>query len=120
MKTINIFIYLFFCQFVFAQKPEVLLLGTFHFNNPGHDVAKTKTFDKMADKARKELEYISDKIKSYNPDKIFVEWEFDKQATLDTLYDLYLKGEYFDYVAKKYPKKTFYIQNEIIQLAFRI
>jgi Family of unknown function (DUF5694) len=120
MKTLNVLICIFFAQFVLAQKSEVLLVGTFHFNNPGFDVAKTKTFDIMSDKAQKELEYISNKIKSYGPEKIFVEWEFDHQAGLDTLYDMYLKGEYFDYVAKKYPKKTFYIQNEIIQLAFRI
>jgi hypothetical protein len=24
---------------------EVLLIGTFHYNNPGTDVAKTKSFD---------------------------------------------------------------------------
>ena len=38
---------------------------------------------------------------------------------LDTLYNKYLEGIYFDYVAKKYPKRKFYTHSEIVQLAFR-
>jgi hypothetical protein len=52
---------------------EVLLIGTFHFNNPGLDVAKINTFNVMSDKSQAELETMSDKIKAFNPDKIFVE-----------------------------------------------
>jgi Family of unknown function (DUF5694) len=98
---------------------EVLLIGTFHFNNPGLDVAKINTFNVMSDKSQAELEVMSDKIKAFNPDKIFVEWEYDNQRRLDSLYDLYVKNQYFDFVKKKYPKSTFYSQNEIVQLAFR-
>ena len=98
---------------------EVLLIGTFHFNNPGLDVAKVKTFNVMSDKSQAELEVMSDKIKAFNPDKIFVEWKYDNQSRLDSLYNLYLKNQYFDFVKKKYPKSTFYTQNEIVQLAFR-
>jgi Family of unknown function (DUF5694) len=119
MKTV----FLFFCVIMstIAQnsQKQVLLVGTFHFNNPGLDVAKTKSFNIMAANSQKELDVLSNKIKKYGPSKIFVEWEFDKQASLDTLYNLYLNGEYFDYVATKYPKRKFYVQNEIIQLAFR-
>lgn len=98
---------------------EVLLIGTFHFNNPGLDVAKVNTFNVMSDKSQAELEVMSDKIKAFNPDKIFVEWEYDNQRRLDSLYDLYVKNQYFDFVKKKYPKSAFYTQNEIVQLAFR-
>jgi hypothetical protein len=99
---------------------EVLLIGTFHFNNPGFDVAKINTFNVMSDKSQAELETMSDKIKAFNPDKIFVEWEYNEQTGLDSLYDLYVKNQYFDFVKKKYPKSTFYTQNEIVQLAFRV
>ncbi|NIG57588.1 DUF5694 domain-containing protein [Chitinophaga sp. Cy-1792] len=106
-----------------AQQPkkekEVLLIGVFHFNNPGADLVKTKSFDVMSDKAQHELETITDQIKKFKPTKIFVEWDYDDQHSLDTLYDLYLKDTYFKYVQDKYPKSNFYKQNEIFQLSFR-
>ncbi|MDJ1486284.1 DUF5694 domain-containing protein [Cytophagaceae bacterium YF14B1] len=102
-----------------AVKKEVLLIGTFHFNNPGADVAQVKTFDVMSPQAQKELETITDKIKQFHPDKIFVEWEYDDQLALDTLYNFYRQGKYFEYVGQKYPKRNFYTQNEIFQLAFK-
>lgn len=98
------------------EKPtEVLLFGTFHFNNPGADVAKTKSFDIESEKSQKELEEITDKIKAYNPSKIFVEWEYNDQEKLDSLYNLYVAGTYFDN-----PKlSSYYKQGETFQLAFR-
>ena len=58
---------------------DVLLLGTFHYNNPGADVAKTKTFDVMSNSAQQELEKITAKIKAYHPTQVFVEWPHDEQ-----------------------------------------
>lgn len=122
----NTFFALFLCLFstsfsITAQttnqeKPtEILLFGTFHFNNPGADVAKIKSFDIESEKSQRELEEITDKIKTYNPSKIFVEWEYNQQEELDSLYDLYVAGTYFNN-----PKlSNFYKQNEIFQLAFR-
>ncbi|WP_185965925.1 DUF5694 domain-containing protein [Flavobacterium sp. ZT3R18] len=73
---------------VFAQstKKQILLLGTFHFENPGLDVAQINTFNVMTNKSQKELENITDKIKKFGPDKIFVEWKYEKQDKLDKFY----------------------------------
>ncbi|PSK89735.1 DUF5694 domain-containing protein [Taibaiella chishuiensis] len=98
---------------------EALLLGVFHFNNPGADLAKTETFNVMSKQAQQELEVLAAQIKKFRPDKIFVEWDYDDQPALDTLYDLYRKGQYFSWVQSKYPDNAFYTQNEIFQLAFR-
>ena len=100
-------------------KKEILLISTFHFDNPSLDVAKLKSFDVLSEKSQKELETITSKIKNYNPDKIFVEWAYNKQPKLDSLYNLYVSGEFNSYVQRKYPKTNFYKQNEIFQLAFR-
>ena len=62
-----------------SLKKEVLLIGTFHYHNPGADVAKTKSFDVMSEEAQRELEKISSDITTYNPSKIFVEWPYNKQ-----------------------------------------
>jgi len=105
-----------------AQKQEVLLIGTFHYNNPNFDVIKTDAFDILGEKSQKELEYIAEKIKKFNPDKIFTEWDFDKQEKLDSLYRLYVNGNYQNFINKKYKNThefTFYNENEIFQLAFR-
>ena len=108
----------------FAQplQSDILLLGTFHFNNPGGDVAKTKTFDVMTPKVQAELENIVKKISVFHPDKIFVEWPWDEQQELDVLYKAYLGGNYEQYINATYPKpskRDFYLKTEIIQLAFR-
>jgi Family of unknown function (DUF5694) len=110
-------------NFLLAQttkKPiEILVIGTYHFNNPGLDVAKYKVLDIMGEKPQKQLEEITSAIATFKPTKIFTEWEVKEQLTLDTLYNKYLQGNYFDYVATKYPKRKFYTHNEIVQLAFR-
>ncbi|WP_316736226.1 DUF5694 domain-containing protein [Pedobacter aquatilis] len=106
----------------FAQKQEVLLIGTFHYNNPNFDAVKTDAFDVLSEKSQKELEYIAEKIKKFNPDKIFTEWDFDKQAKLDSLYQLYVDGHYNKFISEKYKSAdnyAFYNENEIFQLAFR-
>ncbi|AUP81200.1 DUF5694 domain-containing protein [Flavivirga eckloniae] len=102
-------------QSVDNHKKEVLLVGTFHYNNPGADVAKTKSFDILNEKSQLELEQISSEIKNYNPTKIFVEWPYNEQKELDSLYQLYKEDKYFNDSLS-----DFYLKNEIFQLAFRI
>jgi hypothetical protein len=70
-----------------SKKKQILLLGTFHFENPGLDVAKVNAFNVMSDKSQKELENITNKIKKFGPDKIFIEWNYAKQAKLDIFYN---------------------------------
>lgn len=104
------------------RKQEVLLIGTFHFHNPGTDAVKFKTLEIQSAPVQKELEVITDKIKVFGPDKMYVEWDYKNQAALDSLYALYLKGEYFAYVDQKFKGRkqyAFYSQNEIFQFAFR-
>jgi len=96
------------------DKKEILLIGTFHFNDPNLDVAKTKPFNILSREAQTELDEIAQKIKEFNPSKIFVEWDNNKQEKLDSLYQLYLKDEYF-----KEGQSRFYKEGEIFQLAFR-
>jgi hypothetical protein len=95
---------------------DVLLIGTFHYNNPGADLAKTKTFDILSEGAQNELQQMTADIKAYNPTKVFVEWPYDEQRELDSLYQKYREGTYFE----NYSLSNFYRKNEIFQLAFRV
>ena len=124
MKSFFILLAYFITSASFAQtkRTEVLLIGTFHFNNPGADAMKVKTFDVMTPKVQMELETITEKLKLYQPDKLFVEWPWNEQSALDTLYAQYLGGKYEEYVITKYTnpaQRDFYLKNEIFQLAFR-
>ncbi|RED26191.1 hypothetical protein BD847_0105 [Flavobacterium cutihirudinis] len=89
MQKIILLLVLFTLNLSFAQtkKKQILLIGTFHYANPGHDISKINTFNIMSEKSQKELEIMSDKIKKFGPDKIFVEWQYAKQAGLDEFYN---------------------------------
>ncbi|MCF7568934.1 DUF5694 domain-containing protein [Sabulilitoribacter arenilitoris] len=99
-----------------SNSKEILLIGTFHYNNPGADLAKTKSFDILSEASQLELEKISSSINNYNPTKVFVEWPYNKQEELDSLYQLYLNDEYF----KNENLSDFNLKNEIFQLGFKV
>jgi hypothetical protein len=61
----------------------------------------------MSEKSQKDLEIMSDKIKKFGPDKIFVEWKHTSQAKLDLFYN-----KNTDSLLKK-------DSDEIVQLALR-
>ena len=95
---------------------EALLLGTFHYNNPGADAVKHDVFDVMTADGQRQLEQLATKIAKYNPSKIFVEWNINEQQQLDKLYQKYLAGTYFE----DKNLSDFYRKNEIFQLGFRL
>lgn len=89
MKKISlllVFVIVFSSSFAQTKKKQILLIGTFHFENPGLDVAKVSTFNVMTDKSQKELVNIANKIVKFGPDKIFVERNYMKQDKLDKFY----------------------------------
>jgi hypothetical protein len=89
MKKISlllVFLVVFSSSFAQTKKKQILLIGSFHFANPGLDVAKVNTFNVMTDKSKKELVSITDKIVEFGPNKIFVEWNYKKQDKLDKFY----------------------------------
>lgn len=104
-----------------TKPADLLLIGTFHFDNPGLDVSKLNTLDVLAPKVQTELETMTSRIAAFQPDKIFVEWPADDPKGLDELYAAYLGSDYAGYVKAHFPKQAngFYARNEIIQLAFR-
>lgn len=121
-KTIFLLSILFCITLHLQAQKKVLLLGTFHFHNPGADIVKQKTFDILAPSAQQDLEKITGQIGKFKPAKIFVEWDYKDQKRLDSLYQLYLAGTYDKFVEERYKGKSnyaFYKNNEIFQLAFR-
>lgn len=97
-----------------TKKLEVLLIGTFHFANfnpeNNGDLVEANIPDVLTSKNQLELEKIANSIKSFNPDKIFVESRFERQQKLDSVYNLF--PEKANFKTKK--------RSETIQIGFRV
>jgi len=90
-----------------ATRSEVLVLGTYHMSNPGHDIFNMEADDVLAPKRQIEIAQVIVALKKFRPTKIAVERDaFDKRLTKD----------YADYVAGKHELS----RNEIEQLGFRL
>lgn len=111
-------------SFSFSQeKINVLLLGTYHFNNPGRDAIKSKERNILTAENQKGLDEVTNTIISkFKPDQIFVESNFNKKEDLNYKYQLYLKNQYskFTDTVKKPRYKRYYTEGETFQLAFRL
>lgn len=75
-------------------KTKVVLLGCFHFDNPGLDVAKFENANILSDKRQKEVLEVVDLLKKFNPDKIFVEVPVELQGRLDSNINKYKAGQF--------------------------
>jgi len=92
-----------------APRPKVMLLGTFHFANPGADAHKPKyTFDVFSPEGQSQLKELLDRLEHFKPTKILVERGSDHQDQVDQWYDSYLAG------------KQEKISNEIVTVGFAL
>jgi hypothetical protein len=76
-------------------RPEVLLLGTFHFDYPDKDSYKTPDslrVDILSKQRQKEIQEVLVILKRFRPTKIAIEAMPDKQSLYDSLYQVYLTG----------------------------
>lgn len=74
------------------EKAQVMVLGTYHMNNPGLDLVKSKVKDVLASDRQREITEVIEALKNFSPTKIALESE-DEKAWNDH-YRSYLKGEY--------------------------
>lgn len=98
--------------FVGKHKTKVMVLGVFHFSNPGLDGYKEKfLFDILETKRQKELDTLLTKISEYHPTKILVEWSrIEADSITNIRYQDFLKGS-FDISQKT---------NEVYQVGFKL
>jgi len=84
---------------------RVLLIGTFHFANPGLDQHNVKAVDVLTPQRQTEIQWIADGLARFRPTHVGVEWP---AATVDERYPKYLAGTL--------PES----RNEVVQLGFRL
>jgi hypothetical protein len=80
--------------YVQQSKTKVLLLGCFHFDNPGLDVAQFENANILSPVRQQEVAQILERLQQFKPDKIFVEVPVSRQAILDSNYMKYKTGNY--------------------------
>lgn len=91
-----------------AEPAHVMILGTYHFANPGLDVVKTEVADILSTDKQAEVEEIVEALASFRPTKVAVEVRPPSRVRLDSLYRAYRGGNLeLD-------------RNEVQQLGFRI
>jgi hypothetical protein len=87
---------------------EVLIVGTYHFANPGRDVVNPKVSDVLLPTNQAEIAEVVDALARFRPTKIAVETPLEAGAWLDSLYQAY---RHRTHVLSR---------NEVEQLGFRL
>lgn len=67
------------------KNTEVMILGTFHFANPGLDLVNTEIDDVLAPSRQAEIEAVAKALARFKPTKIAVEYpsQLDRQLNID-------------------------------------
>ena len=72
-----------------APRPQIVVLGTYHFDNPGLDVVKTEVADVLSPAKQAEITQVIETLARFRPTKIAVEVRAAGAARLDSLYAAY-------------------------------
>jgi len=105
---------LFLCFLIYAvslhaeESGQVMLFGTFHFQDPGKDMVKSEDIDVFAPQSQAYLQGLAERLSSFKPTKVLLEYGPEYDDEVNQRYHEYLAGEY-ELGA-----------NEIYQLGFRI
>ncbi len=76
-----------------TPRPQLLVIGSFHMDNPGRDVVNLKADDVLAPERQRQIEQVADAIARFKPTKIAIEWPRGKQPELDRDYAAYRQGK---------------------------
>jgi len=88
---------------------QVMLLGTFHFSNPGRDAVKTRSLDVTTAESQQYLEALARQIAThFRPTRVLLEYPPSSQAAIERQYRDFRSGRF------ELPV------NEIYQLGFRV
>lgn len=106
------------------KRIKVILLGVWHFNPNATGDANKINADIMSPKNQKDLKAVINRLATYKPEKIFMEFNYGKEAQsfLDSLYWDFKDNETFDWAHEPYSKKDLdgFKRTEHIQLTFKL
>ncbi len=76
------------------MKPTIMILGTYHMDNPGADAVNFEADDALAPKRQRELQQLVKQLTRFNPTKIAVEADTSLDDEVNAEYQDYLNGIY--------------------------
>lgn len=74
-------------------KIKILLLGTYHFANPGADKFNVEADNYMSEKRQKEILEVNKSLAKFEPQKIFIESGIKWQAEADSFFQQFKEGK---------------------------
>jgi hypothetical protein len=89
-------------------KAQVLVVGTYHFHNPGADHAQFNVLDVLAPAKQREIAQVVDGLARFRPTKVLVEWRPDQVDSMNATYARYRAGNFE------------LSRNEVHQLSYRL
>lgn len=97
-------------QETFPDEPwaEIMLLGTFHFANPGADSYNIEADDVLGEERQREIVALAEHLAAWQPDLVIVEARRSRQDQLDGSYTAWRQGRGRD------------MRNESFQLGARV
>jgi hypothetical protein len=90
-----------------APRPEILLLGTYHMANPGHDLHNMTADDVLSPQRQREIAQLIEVLKHFHPTKVAIEADVGSKRVAQ---------QYADYLAGKYTLT----RNEDDQIGYRL
>lgn len=89
-----------------AEPPaRVVLIGTYHFSNPGQDQANVESVDVTVPQRQAELQAVTDALAAFKPTLVGVEWPAETA-----------RAQFAQYLDGTLPPS----RNEVVQLGFRL
>jgi antitoxin component of MazEF toxin-antitoxin module len=85
-----------------------MLLGTYHFANPGRDDVKLQVDDVLAPTRQREIAELVQRLAAWHPEQVAVEWSASDSASIAAQYARYRSGSLE-------PSR-----NEVVQIGFRL
>ncbi len=92
----------------FAEESEVMVMGVFHFANPGRDLVKTDQINVMSEPSQSYLQELTQRISEFQPTHVLLECEAHEWPEF--------QGRYQEYLNDNFELSA----NELHQLGFRI
>ena len=72
---------------------KIMILGTYHMNNPGLDTRNLDADDVLLPKRQREINELNEKLARFNPTKIAIEGAYSDKASWDGRYKKYIAGD---------------------------
>ncbi|EJN59972.1 DUF5694 domain-containing protein [Halogranum rubrum] len=109
------------------EQVDVVLLGTYHMNEPGLDTVNISTDDVLADARQRELETLVSNLERADPDHVAVERPASQADDVNTVYERYRDGDVaydeertFDPQHVHHDADLLSCRGETVQVGFRL